>query len=142
MNTSATAPVCKVCDDTHKVHSETTGRSFACTNCPIPCNRCRQGGNGPYCETTPCHCSCHRKARGSHSERFPTTDLTSSEDVNACLRYALNELRAIDANEEKPRDRQTLPARLRALARHIELGGEAPDTMALLHEAIRIPIQA
>lgn len=30
-----------------------------CTRCPTPCQKCRAGGNGPYCENTPCVCVCH-----------------------------------------------------------------------------------
>lgn len=54
------APVCARCDDTHTVHLE--DRSQMCTACPVPCSECRQGGNGPYCATTPCACACHTKA--------------------------------------------------------------------------------
>ena len=53
------APVCARCDDTHTVHLE--DRSQMCTACPVPCSECRQGGNGPYCSTTPCACACHAK---------------------------------------------------------------------------------
>lgn len=53
--------VCKVCKDTHKMVFETDGRSVMCTNCPVPCNKCRANGNGPYCEQTPCSCECHKK---------------------------------------------------------------------------------
>lgn len=48
---------CEHCEDTHEVY----GRM--CTRCPTPCQECRAGGNGPYCETTPCACPCHRGAR-------------------------------------------------------------------------------
>lgn len=33
-------------------------RDAMCTRCPTPCESCR-GGQGPYCATTPCLCSCH-----------------------------------------------------------------------------------
>lgn len=49
--------VCDYCKDTHVMPA--TG--FMCTRCPTPCQECRQGGNGPFCETTPCSCACHKK---------------------------------------------------------------------------------
>jgi hypothetical protein len=52
-------PVCKTCNDTHRMSLD--GRWVMCTRCPLPCQRCRFGGNGPYCETTPCACDCHAK---------------------------------------------------------------------------------
>lgn len=51
-------PVCSRCKDTHFVEAD-VGRQM-CTRCPVPCQKCRAGGNGPYCETTPCSCECHR----------------------------------------------------------------------------------
>jgi hypothetical protein len=51
------APVCKVCNDTHVM--QLAGRDVPCTHCPTPCAKCRAGGNGPYCEKTPCACACH-----------------------------------------------------------------------------------
>jgi hypothetical protein len=32
---------------------------WMCTRCPVPCQQCRAGGNGPFCERTPCYCECH-----------------------------------------------------------------------------------
>lgn len=55
-----TEPVCKICKDTHIMHFEETGQDRMCTHCPLPCQDCRQGGTGPYCERTPCVCQCHR----------------------------------------------------------------------------------
>ena len=54
-------PVCRACNDTHMVWHESRGQSFMCTSCPTPCQKCRSGGNGPYCEKTPCDCPCHGK---------------------------------------------------------------------------------
>ncbi len=48
---------CDYCKDTHVMPA--TG--YACTRCPSPCQECRRGGNGPFCETTPCPCTCHKK---------------------------------------------------------------------------------
>lgn len=52
--------VCKACDDTHEVFVEGRGEQM-CTRCPTPCQECRQDGRGPYCQRTPCLCSCHVK---------------------------------------------------------------------------------
>lgn len=49
--------VCTVCDDSHVM---ALGEGSAnCTHCPIPCQKCRAGGIGAYCEQTPCACICH-----------------------------------------------------------------------------------
>jgi hypothetical protein len=53
--------VCSTCQDTHRMHMEDVG-DVMCTFCPVPCQRCRSGGNGPYCKTTPCDCACHTAA--------------------------------------------------------------------------------
>lgn len=53
--------ICDVCNDTHR-NPGPTG-SLLCVYCPVPCQRCRQGGRGPYCETTPCACACHHGSR-------------------------------------------------------------------------------
>lgn len=58
----AAAPVCRMCKDTHALTNEETGITRMCTFCPVPCQLCRINGNGPYCTTTPCECSCHAKA--------------------------------------------------------------------------------
>lgn len=52
-------PVCSQCNDTHWVETEYGKRM--CQYCPIPCQKCRVGGNGPFCETTPCSCECHKE---------------------------------------------------------------------------------
>lgn len=54
-----TAPVCDRCNDTHMM--DLNGLVVMCTWCPVPCQECRIGGNGPFCETTPCRCKCHRR---------------------------------------------------------------------------------
>ncbi len=58
-------PVCDTCNDTHEMWlgTEQRGdhRKVMCTHCPTPCQKCRQGGNGPYCTNTPCDCPCHIK---------------------------------------------------------------------------------
>lgn len=63
-------PVCSTCNDTHQmtIHGEgEVDRVVMCTQCPVPCQRCRAGGNGPYCEKTPCDCACHAKHRTSEA---------------------------------------------------------------------------
>lgn len=54
---SSPAVVCETCNDTHSM--ELRGMVVMCTKCPTPCQQCRSGGNGPFCETTPCACKCH-----------------------------------------------------------------------------------
>lgn len=54
-------PVCSTCRDTHWMSRSGGKDNVMCTHCPTPCQRCRAGGNGPYCEHTPCSCDCHRK---------------------------------------------------------------------------------
>lgn len=55
------ARVCSTCNDTHQMPFGGDGdrRMVMCTRCPTPCQHCRAGGNGPYCENTPCSCVCH-----------------------------------------------------------------------------------
>lgn len=40
-----------------------------CTHCPVPCSKCRAGGNAAYCEATPCSCECHSRdhAKADHA---------------------------------------------------------------------------
>jgi len=40
------------------------GRNVPCTYCPTPCQECRAGGRGAYCEHTPCDCDCHKDLKG------------------------------------------------------------------------------
>ncbi len=53
-------PICSVCNDTHRVPApEDRGGEWMCTSCPVPCQACRAGGTGPFCEKAPCACACH-----------------------------------------------------------------------------------
>src|SRR5690242_17955735 len=67
--------VCSTCDDTHEMTLHRPNgdeRKVMCTSCPVPCERCRAGGNGPYCTTPRCACDCHGGAlltRGCWSGR-------------------------------------------------------------------------
>lgn len=56
----AQLPVCNQCGDTHTVWITGIERMVMCTACPVPCDKCRKDGNGPYCSTTPCTCDCHK----------------------------------------------------------------------------------
>jgi hypothetical protein len=49
--------VCSTCNDTHLM--SLGDDEVMCTRCPRPCQKCRVGGNGAYCSTTPCACDCH-----------------------------------------------------------------------------------
>lgn len=54
--------VCSTCKDTHRMtlHLDNGDeQTVMCTRCPRPCQECRAGGNGPFCEVTPCACPCH-----------------------------------------------------------------------------------
>lgn len=81
-------PICKVCNDTHRMPwSNEDMPEVMCTFCPTPCQRCRAGGNGPYCEKTPCSCSCHGGrydpppgARGDVAPVARTAEESVSED--------------------------------------------------------------
>lgn len=56
--------VCYYCWDTHLVtvtNDYGEDATQMCTHCPTPCHKCREGGLGPYCETTPCDCECHKR---------------------------------------------------------------------------------
>lgn len=50
-------PVCRLCNDTHKIVKNTM--IMDCTACPLPCEKCR---NGSFCTSTPCSCDCHKKS--------------------------------------------------------------------------------
>lgn len=57
-------PICDTCNDTHimPLHNDyDEERQVMCTRCPTPCQKCRAGGNGPFCGETPCSCDCHRE---------------------------------------------------------------------------------
>lgn len=84
---SPSRQICKTCKDTHRVPAPEgkTGpfgdETWMCTDCPIPCQECRAGRNGPYCERTPCKCDCH-------SSHYRYRDLPnqskSEEDAECC----------------------------------------------------------
>ena len=51
--------ICTTCNDTHMMLFGEYHDEVMCTHCPMPCQRCRAGGHGAFCETTPCPCDCH-----------------------------------------------------------------------------------
>ncbi len=89
-------PVCAACGDTHRVHVEDHGERM-CTRCPTPCQKCRAGGNGPYCEHTPCGCECHGQhhqyrdggVAGRRDVRAKAISLISRENVLALEAHGL-----------------------------------------------------
>lgn len=54
-------PICSTCNDTHTMTLD--GTVVMCTRCPVPCQECRSDGRGPFCETTPCACTCHEESQ-------------------------------------------------------------------------------
>lgn len=80
---------------------------------------------------------------------MPLGPIISRDDATDQLRFALNELRAMDtavnntamANQEIPTDRQSAVDRLRALAHYLENGGAAPDAHFAISENNSIPVQ-
>lgn len=94
---AAKTPVCTICNDTHSMVLHRDGdadRVVMCTRCPVPCQRCRADGNGPFCETTPCPCECHRSGVAvRRDDPHPPSDPTcmqcgdqqsTHDDVNRC----------------------------------------------------------
>ncbi len=67
---------------------------------------------------------------------------TSLDFINQTLRYALNELRAIDGGEELPDDIENLAIRLRTLAAWIQDGRVCPDANNIIRQASNEPIQS
>lgn len=54
--------ICTHCNDTHRITRTRDGHEdqvVMCTWCPTPCQECRAGRTGAFCETTPCPCACH-----------------------------------------------------------------------------------
>jgi hypothetical protein len=93
------APVCGTCKDTHAIPAPYGDSgpfgdgTRMCTDCPTPCDRCRAGGRGPYCASTPCACTCHVGSWRYASRRPEVTapeiaavlaraGLTPADDVN------------------------------------------------------------
>lgn len=62
-------------------------------------------------------------------------------EINDCLRFALNELRALDAGEGNFHDQMRCAERLGVLSEWIAAGRIPPDANAIINEASRIPIQ-
>lgn len=63
------------------------GRTAPCTRCPVPCSKCRQKPQGPYCNETPCPCRCHRSI---------------TKGMDARLHASAQAVIAADRDEDKP----------------------------------------
>lgn len=74
--------VCHICKDTHVMpfHGESGERLVPCTYCPTPCQKCRKGGFGAYCEHTPCDCDCHKDLKG-YEERKAEAERSQPDRV-------------------------------------------------------------
>ncbi len=93
-------------------------RFVMCTHCPTPCQSC--GDGGPFCEETPCDCSCHsRKASAA-----PTIAL---DEVIAELDAIRGRLADVETERNMLRALQ-----LRAKAKRVDPGCECwtPDRHA------------
>lgn len=87
-----TAYVCDDCKDTHLMPMG--DRYVPCTHCPTPCQKCRKGGHGAFCEETPCSCDCHEPdeplAFWSDSDAFAPPDAHLLYDQTAdCFSFSL-----------------------------------------------------
>lgn len=78
----APVPTCFACDDTH--YMTMRGRTVMCTHCPTPCEKCRSDGRGPYCQTTPCACSCHASPAVALTGE-PTTPCEHGKPALTCV---------------------------------------------------------
>ena len=83
-----TTPVCTTCKDTHVM--VIGDRTVPCTFCLLPCPRCRTGGNGAYCTTTPCPCTCHP------SHRIPPQPIDSLIDIQRRFKNGIYESDDLD----------------------------------------------
>jgi len=64
---------CHWCQDTRLMFHSQLERYVNCTFCPSPCDSCRQGVAGLYCESLWCDCDCHKenKCKGCKGGRYP-----------------------------------------------------------------------
>jgi hypothetical protein len=77
---AALAAVCTTCNDTHMMQFGER-HPVTCTRCPVPCQKCRAGGNGPFCSRTPCACSCHANDWRYRKAPPPAPDLAGGSEV-------------------------------------------------------------
>jgi hypothetical protein len=56
----STTIVCATCQDTHSMYLADRSSPVPCTQCPVPCATCNEGG---FCKNTPCRCECHIPAK-------------------------------------------------------------------------------
>ncbi len=79
--------VCTTCNDTHIMVMGEGGydeREVMCTRCPVPCQKCRAGGNGAFCERTPCSCACHAP-KCTRSLEKTAEELADAAKIYACF---------------------------------------------------------
>lgn len=114
--TAKKKPVCDTCNDTHIMND----KGWMCTRCPVPCQECRQGGNGAFCEHTPCSCECHDPNTDSILRWY---DGALTKEHVAELRYKLATVRGF--LHQLKFDLQNLPPALPADCKiHTHDGGE------------------
>ena len=68
--------ICSHCNDTHFMMLRDA--RVLCTRCPVPCQECREGGTGAFCESTPCPCPCHRDRRLDRATYYATCELKNA----------------------------------------------------------------
>jgi len=129
--TSDKKPVCDNCNDQHLMSSWEDCSEVMCTACPVPCQKCRRGGNGPYCETTPCACACHHGSRHyplpPEEQAHPSWWRPEYRDdalLTACDHAGLDAATVI---QEQAKDRQRLLAAVLEAKKVQTLRIEAPS---------------
>jgi hypothetical protein len=88
--TTMSEVVCTTCNDTHIMNIQ----GWMCTRCPKPCQECRFGGYGAFCETTPCPCSCHH-INDNKEDLMEWYQGPLTEERMATLRYKLARARGM-----------------------------------------------
>lgn len=109
------SPVCWTCNDTHVMELHSYGgdsREVMCTRCPTPCQKCRAGGVGAFCEHTPCSCDCHGPSRQPGS---PGVDLDELDRLLATHRTSTDADAVTDAVVRLTRALPRMLAELRTL---------------------------
>lgn len=91
--------VCGTCKDSHRMllhYDNGDVQEVMCTHCPRPCQACRAGGNGPFCEKTPCGCFCHVMRAPAETERRRSYRLASErvDEARDAVREAENLLQS------------------------------------------------
>lgn len=119
-------PVCDVCNDSHMMTLEDQG-DVMCTRCPVPCQKCRVGGRGPYCENTPCGCNCHYYNKTLRA-KAPLFVVNIDEMVDAI--YSL----ALDMCGERQEHNRAF-----AFQKQLEIGQRFKDNVRTILQKNRLP---